>query len=58
MIKKVLYFDSGDGKSKIYAVQYMPKDKAVLGVIQIVCGMAEHLGRYEAFAETMVKKGL
>ena len=51
MIKKVLYFDSGDGKSKIYAVQYKPKDKTVLGVIQILCGMAEHVERYEAFAE-------
>lgn len=57
MIKKVLYFDSGDGKSKIYAVQYKPKDKTVLGVIQILCGMAEHVERYEAFAENMVKKG-
>lgn len=57
MIKKVLYFDSGDGKSKIYAVQYMPKDKEVVGVIQIACGMAEHMGRYEVLAEAMVQKG-
>ena len=58
MIKKELYFDSADGKSKIYAVQYIPKDHEVIGVLQIAYGMAEHIGRYEAFAETMVKKVL
>lgn len=57
MIKKELYFDSTDGKSKIYAVQYVPKDKEVIGILQIVYGMAEHIGRYEAFAEVMVQKG-
>ena len=57
MIKKVLYFDSGDGKSKIYAVQYIPEEKEIIGVVQIVYGMAEHIGRYETFAEAMVQKG-
>lgn len=57
MIKKELNFDSADGNSKIYAVQYIPKDREAIGVIQIAYGMAEHIGRYEDFAETMVQKG-
>ena len=57
MIKKELWFDSSDGESKIYAVQYIPKSKEVIGVIQIVYGMAEHIGRYEDFAGIMVEKG-
>lgn len=57
MIKKELYFDSADGKSQVYAVQYIPTDQKVVGVIHIAYGMAEHIGRYEAFCETMVQKG-
>ena len=57
MIKKELYFNSADGKSKVYAVQYIPTDQKVVGVIHIAYGMAEHMGRYEAFCETMVQKG-
>lgn len=57
MIKKELHFDSVDGKSKIYAVQYIPADEKVVGVVQVVYGMAEHIGRYEAFCETMAGKG-
>ncbi|MBR4084920.1 MAG: alpha/beta fold hydrolase [Lachnospiraceae bacterium] len=57
MIKKELYFDSSDGKGKIYAVQYIPRDKEVIGVIQIAYGMAEHIGRYETFGEAMAQKG-
>ncbi|MBR6666676.1 MAG: lysophospholipase [Lachnospiraceae bacterium] len=57
MIKKELYFDSIDGKSKIYAVQYIPAEEKIVGVIQIVYGMAEHIGRYEAFGEAMARKG-
>lgn len=57
MIKKELYFDSSDGNGKIYAVQYVPKDKEVIGVIQIAYGMAEHIGRYEDFGKIMAQKG-
>ena len=57
MIKKELYFDSADGKSKIYAVQYIPAEEKIVGVIQMVYGMAEHIGRYAGFCETMARKG-
>ena len=58
MRKEEFYFDSRDGKSKLYAVRYLPdRDEDIRAVVQIVHGMAEHMGRYEAFAEFLTKQG-
>lgn len=56
MRKEEFYFDSRDGKSKIYAVRYMPDTDNVSGVVQIIHGMAEHMGRYEEFARFLTDK--
>ncbi|MCQ2539092.1 MAG: alpha/beta hydrolase [Acetatifactor sp.] len=58
MKKEEFYFDSRDGKSKLHAVRYTPDDGKVRGVLQIVHGMAEHVERYEEFAEFLTGKGL
>ncbi len=54
--KEELYYDSRDHISKIHAVRFIPdgKPKAIL---QIVHGMAEHIGRYEEFATWMAEQG-
>lgn len=56
MNKETLFFDSRDGKSKIYAVKWVPDD-APKAILQITHGMAEHIARYEDFAEYMVQNG-
>ncbi len=50
------YFDSRDNESRIHAVKWEPDTKPV-AVLVLVHGMAEHIGRYEAFAAYMCEKG-
>ncbi len=57
MKREDFYYDSRDKGSKIHAVKWMPEDEAPKGILQIVHGMAEHVDRYEAFAEFMTSKG-
>ena len=57
MKKESFYYDSRDGKSKIFAVRYMPEEANVVGILQIIHGMAEHIERYEEFAQFMTANG-
>lgn len=57
MKKESFFFDSRDGKSKIFAVRYMPEGDYVVGILQIIHGMAEHIERYEEFAQFMTDNG-
>ena len=57
MRKEEFYFDSRDGKSKLFAVRYTPDGDNVVGILQIIHGMAEHIERYEAFAQFMTDNG-
>lgn len=58
MRKEEFYFDSRDGESRIYAVRYMPDSEEVSCVVQIVHGAAEHMGRYEEFAQFLTDRGI
>jgi alpha-beta hydrolase superfamily lysophospholipase len=50
-------YTSPDGES-IYAIKWRPEQTQQLkGVVQIVHGMAEHIGRYERFAEALCEAG-
>ncbi len=55
MKKETFYFDSRDNKSKIYAIRWTPDSENVVGVVQIVHGMAEHVERYEPFAQFLTE---
>ncbi|MBR1930289.1 MAG: lysophospholipase [Lachnospiraceae bacterium] len=57
MKKEEFYYDSRDGKHKIHAVRYLPDDRRVVGVLQIIHGMAEYIERYEETAEFFVQQG-
>lgn len=58
MVKEEFYYDSRDGISKLHAVRYTPdEEEEILGVVQIVHGMAEHIERYEEFAEYLTARG-
>lgn len=57
MIREDFHFLSKDAKTKIHGVRWLPDDGVVHGVIQLVHGMQEHIGRYEEFAEFLAGKG-
>lgn len=50
-------FPSADGKCTASAKIYVPKDKEIIGVVQLAHGMADHVGRYETLAEFLTGEG-
>lgn len=57
MKREEFYFDSRDNSSKIHAVRWTPATGNVIGVVQIVHGMAEYVGRYEELAAFLTGRG-
>lgn len=56
MRKEEFTIDSRDGIHKLYSVKYLP-DGDPKGIVQIIHGMSEYMGRYEEFAKFLVEKG-
>ncbi|MBO4750346.1 MAG: alpha/beta fold hydrolase, partial [Lachnospiraceae bacterium] len=56
MRKEEFTIASRDGVHQLHSVKYLPEG-APKGIVVIVHGMAEHLGRYEAFAEFLTERG-
>jgi len=56
MKKEEFTFDSRDGVTKLSAIRWIP-DGEVKGVLQIIHGMAEHIGRYENVAKWFTDRG-
>lgn len=50
-------FKSTDGKTDVAVYIWTPEDTAVRGVVQIIHGMREHMGRYADFAAFLNAKG-
>ena len=58
MVKKEeLYYESRDGISRIHAVKWIPEGE-IRGIVIIVHGMAEHMNRYDEFAQFLAGKGI
>ncbi len=57
MRKEEFTFDSRDGKSKIYACSWIPEEEP-LCILQIVHGMKDRIGRYDAFATYLAQRGI
>ena len=49
-VKREFTFDSGDGRTKIHAVEWKPEKWEICGVLQIFHGMVEFIERYEETA--------
>lgn len=56
MKKEEFTYDSRDGRSKIQAYKWIP-DGEIKAIFQIIHGMAEHIARYEDFAEYLCERG-
>jgi alpha-beta hydrolase superfamily lysophospholipase len=50
-------YPSSDGKTRVHAREWMPDTDHIAGVVQIVHGMSEHVGRYEDMAQFMTQYG-
>ena len=57
MKKEEFYYDSFSNKNKIHAIKWVPEGTP-LCIIQIVHGMAEHIGRYEEFAAFLTERNI
>lgn len=57
MVREDFYFLSKDEKTKIHGVRWLPDDGVVRGVVQLVHGMQEYIGRYEELAEFLTGHG-
>lgn len=57
MKKNELFFPSSDKQTNIHMVIWEPDDE-VLGVIQVVHGITEHIMRYEEFANYYTDRGI
>lgn len=58
-VKTEFTFKSVSGLADIHAAKYVPEDEAsVKAVLQIAHGMAEHLERYEKFADALCERGI
>lgn len=58
VVKNEFTFPSVSSLADIHAASYKPDDNEIIAVVQIAHGMAEHLERYEAFAEELCKNGI
>ena len=56
MEKNEFTYSSTDGKSRVHAIEWVPM-AAPVGVLQIVHGMQEYIGRYDRFARFMAENG-
>ena len=51
------YFPSSAGLCPIHARQWLPDHAPYAGVVQLLHGIAEHIGRYDAFARFLNRHG-
>lgn len=52
------YIFKSDDCRDISAIKWIPDDETqIIGAVQIFHGMAEHMGRYEEFAQFLIKNG-
>lgn len=56
-IKKEFTYTSGDGHTKIHAVEWRPETGRPGAILQIFHGMVEYIERYEDFASYLTEKG-
>lgn len=51
-------FLSSDGKTQLHSIEWLPADREPIAVLQISHGVAEYVGRYDAFARFLNEQGV
>lgn len=57
VIRKEAYYASANGRNQIRTLIWQDDEVQPLAVVQIAHGVAEHIGRYDAFAASLAKLG-
>ena len=57
MMKQEFYLPSLDGAHRLHCIRWVPEGQP-RAVLQIVHGMAEHIGRYDEFGRFLASKGI
>lgn len=57
VVKKESYRPSSSGEGRIYSCEWKKEGEAV-ALLEISHGMAEHIGRYDAFASFLAERGI
>lgn len=57
IIKKHFHFNSCDGIHRVHGIMWKPDDREIIGFVQIVHGMIEHIDRYDDFARYLCEHG-
>lgn len=57
IIRKEAYFNSSTGTNQIHTLIWQEEKGELKGVVQIAHGMAEHIGRYDDFANFLASNG-
>ena len=55
-MKRNFTYRSTDGHTRIHAIEWVPEGE-VRGVLQLIHGMVEYIGRYDRFARFMASHG-
>ncbi|HAS20363.1 MAG TPA: alpha/beta hydrolase [Lachnospiraceae bacterium] len=56
VVKRNFTYRSTDGHTRIHAIEWVPEGE-VRGVLQLIHGMVEYIGRYDRFARFMASHG-
>lgn len=57
ILKRHFHFNSSNGVHKVHGIVWQPEDREVVGVVQIIHGMAEFIDRYDSFARFLCSEG-
>ena len=56
-LREEFYFPSSDGVHQIHGLWWLPEDRAPRTLVQLVHGISEYMGRYDAFARFLTDHG-
>ena len=56
-LEEEFHFPSSDGIHSIHGIRWLPQDRTPRATVQLVHGISEYIGRYDAFARFLAGRG-
>ena len=56
-LREDFFFPSSDGVHQVHGLWWLPEDQAPRAMVQLVHGISEYMGRYDAFARFLTDHG-
>lgn len=57
VLREEFYFPSSDGEHQVHGIWWLPQDRSPQAMVQLVHGISEYMGRYDAFARFLAEHG-